>query len=666
MGKYEEYVRKFNEDYEQPVAEEYIVGFSGIDPDRKIKPETINHEKLDGLLGGDFAGRYHISSRELASFRSYQGQINTLSTNTAEEFALVRKEASDGLKAVEEDAHERIDALRQSTHEEITSLSATTEAEISRVERETQSEIERVDFKTVQAISNHKAETARAINQITGEVSTFTAQAENRMAAVERRNEEITAEQEQMTGRYEAAMSELTEDSEVIDARVSEDGREYVTLGGRLRAMDAVSSRGLGTLHESDAGLWDAVQEVSEQTGSTLLEVRFDLMQESSERQAEDAEIRQDISRSRERMQASHEHMQEQTDTLTGLTLKHELNIHEFGEKLKAEVQIRAEHDNDLLDGLTLEEETRRNVDAEIREEISHTRDEITARGEYLQEQANELAREMLRVTFEREEDVKQSAKDTDELRLRIGEARQQSLSGRDHLQAQANELAGEILRLTFEREADQAELPRVIAYWQEKRQELSEHMSEQLGDLSSGVITNAANLQEGLQDASNRRKYLSDEIGQLREEVNTNAYTLMDLAFQAAGGSKYEPEETQIYRKIERLEAGENQRQKEVSQSRRGFHDAITGLQEQINELACMKLNDLQTEREMNDRIAVIEADMDAILREIDPEYEPAEDGEIDDMIDKVLSGEEVTGDGEYYDPEFDGMIDEIFGVNP
>ena len=52
MGKYEEYVSKFLEDYEQPTIDDYIVGFSGLDPDKKVKPETLPHERLDSLLGG--------------------------------------------------------------------------------------------------------------------------------------------------------------------------------------------------------------------------------------------------------------------------------------------------------------------------------------------------------------------------------------------------------------------------------------------------------------------------------------------------------------------------------------------------------------------------------------------------------------------------------------
>ena len=310
MGKYAEYVSQFEEDYEQPVVEEYIVGFSGIDPDKKVKPETISHEKLDGLLGGDFAGRYHVTHDELALFRGYQGQITKLSGDTAKEFAKVRKETSDGLKEVREEAGEKIASLRESAYGKIEELSRHTESEIGRVEREASealsqaagelasgissvereaaqalgetaealsAEISRVDDKTVSAISTYKAETTRAVNEISGDVRTFTVQAGNRLNAVEAVNAEITRGQALMTARYESAMAALTEDSEVIDARVSEDGMRYSSLGERLRVIESATDGGLGRLHEADAGIWDALREVSGDAASTLLTVMDDL-----------------------------------------------------------------------------------------------------------------------------------------------------------------------------------------------------------------------------------------------------------------------------------------------------------------------------------------------------------------------------------------------------
>ena len=701
MGKYAEYVSQFEEDYEQPVVEEYIVGFSGIDPDKKVKPETISHEKLDGLLGGDFAGRYHVTHDELALFRDYQGQITKLSGDTANEFAKVRKETSDGLKEVREEASEKIASLRESAYGKIEELSRHSELEISRVEREASealshaagelasgisrvereaaqalgeaaealsAEISRVDDKTVSAISTYKAETTRAVSEISGDVRTFTAQAGNRLSAVETANAEIAREQAMMTERYESAMTALTEDSEVIDARVSEDGTRYGTLGGRLRAMDAVSSRGLGTLHETDAGLWDALQEVSGDASSTLLTVMDDLLHEGMTRKAADAEIREELSASREKAAASHDHLQEQASELAGMTLTQEIAIHELGDDLKAEADSRYEHDRDLQDRLSAEEETRQRVDDEIRQEISQTRTGTTARRECLQEQASEIAGEILRLTYEREVDTATTAK---------GLAREEThrVTLAEHMQEQADTLSCGLLTEMLSRKADEERICDEIRREERKRTDESERRREDSENLAYGIITNVRNLAH---ERSQREKTawdleqhiwewrvkseaaetrmragLCEVSAHAREMSQDNAAGLLILA-----GEMLKSDEQQ---KLIRAEM-----QSSAIGQRKILNDTRSWLQEQINELAYMKLCDLQTERENNDRIAIIERDMDAILSELDPEYEPAEDDEIDDMIDRVLAGETVSGDGEYDDPEFDEMIDEIYGVNP
>ena len=66
MRKYEELVAEFFLRYEQPVIEELIVGFSGIDPPLKIDvlSSNVNHEELNNLLGGDDDGHYHLTKEQ--------------------------------------------------------------------------------------------------------------------------------------------------------------------------------------------------------------------------------------------------------------------------------------------------------------------------------------------------------------------------------------------------------------------------------------------------------------------------------------------------------------------------------------------------------------------------------------------------------------------------
>ena len=65
MSEYRKLVADFLERYEKPVVEEYIQGFSGIDPQRKVNAGILDHEQLNGLLGGEADGHYHLSREQL-------------------------------------------------------------------------------------------------------------------------------------------------------------------------------------------------------------------------------------------------------------------------------------------------------------------------------------------------------------------------------------------------------------------------------------------------------------------------------------------------------------------------------------------------------------------------------------------------------------------------
>ena len=65
MSKYSELVENFYTRYEKPVLDPYVMGFSGIDPPLKRSGKGLDHEKLEGLLGGDETGHYHLTKAEL-------------------------------------------------------------------------------------------------------------------------------------------------------------------------------------------------------------------------------------------------------------------------------------------------------------------------------------------------------------------------------------------------------------------------------------------------------------------------------------------------------------------------------------------------------------------------------------------------------------------------
>ena len=64
MSEYAQLAAKFLERYEKPVVEEYIQGFSGIDPQRIVNASDLNHEQLYGLLGGNTNEHYHLTKAQ--------------------------------------------------------------------------------------------------------------------------------------------------------------------------------------------------------------------------------------------------------------------------------------------------------------------------------------------------------------------------------------------------------------------------------------------------------------------------------------------------------------------------------------------------------------------------------------------------------------------------
>ena len=65
MSKYSELVENFYTRYEKPELDHYVMGFSGIDPPLKRSGGKLDHEQLEGLLGGDETGHYHLTKAEL-------------------------------------------------------------------------------------------------------------------------------------------------------------------------------------------------------------------------------------------------------------------------------------------------------------------------------------------------------------------------------------------------------------------------------------------------------------------------------------------------------------------------------------------------------------------------------------------------------------------------
>ena len=58
------YLDDFMKIYEKPQIYDFIVGFSGIDPQKKFA-SIIDHELLNSLFGGNSDGHFHLTREQL-------------------------------------------------------------------------------------------------------------------------------------------------------------------------------------------------------------------------------------------------------------------------------------------------------------------------------------------------------------------------------------------------------------------------------------------------------------------------------------------------------------------------------------------------------------------------------------------------------------------------
>ena len=64
MTEYAKLVEEFFTRYQEPTVDEYIVGFSGIDPPLRVSASEINHEDMENVLGGEASGHYHLTREQ--------------------------------------------------------------------------------------------------------------------------------------------------------------------------------------------------------------------------------------------------------------------------------------------------------------------------------------------------------------------------------------------------------------------------------------------------------------------------------------------------------------------------------------------------------------------------------------------------------------------------
>ena len=64
MTDYKKLFEDFFKIYKKPFVDDLTIGFSDIDPPKKINPAEIDHEALDGLLAPNTNEHYHLTKAQ--------------------------------------------------------------------------------------------------------------------------------------------------------------------------------------------------------------------------------------------------------------------------------------------------------------------------------------------------------------------------------------------------------------------------------------------------------------------------------------------------------------------------------------------------------------------------------------------------------------------------
>ena len=349
---YEDY-SQWLEDYEAPEIDSIIVGYSGIDPDKKVKAEAINHERLDGLLGGDWAGHYHLTNDQVAKLESYQKQIDD-----------VRTEANNKISTVAKEANEKIASLRE----------------------EALSEIARVEASTEQQITTLDEKVTETRDEIT-----------SRMTDIESSQSSLETKQELIETRFDEVLEGVTEDSEILDARVDAEAVTHKNLGSNIR-----------NLHNLIKQQDEHIQGTAEELRGLL---RQEISEEAQERTVNDLELAWQVNKNAEaNIENSLAVSQEAQTRRKGFEKANERidSLDDENEARKREIQSeareRAGQDNEIREQIFDERISRLQVIARLdnenearKREINDEADERKSNDSVLQYQADSLALSKLR-----------------------------------------------------------------------------------------------------------------------------------------------------------------------------------------------------------------------------------------------------------------------------
>lgn len=472
MGKYEKYVQDFREDYEDPHVDPYISGFSGLTPDKRVKPAEISHDELGGLHGGDFSGHYHLTSKQVAKYEGYSGEITKLRTDTGNAISILRTDAFREIERVEDEADEKLRLANNATNTRIDTLRTDTDTAISGLRTEALAEINRVRIEAADELADTREDLSGDIEALRAdafvEIGRVEEEAETHLRTAD---EAINDKVDNLTVDTAERISRLRTDAFAEIGRVESEADSKVNnLKGyadtEIRKSEERTTAEIAGASSRLEGIARRAQEEAARAATEASTAREELTAGLSEVKGDQATL----SRKNEDLNARFE------EVVSGVT--------EDGEILDARIDAYGEPHATL--GANL-----RNIQEELNESISDTREKIASSHEHMQEQSSTLSDLVMDEALKRREEQAQEAR---------------------------------------------------------QREELAERLADDTGNLSAGllnVITTLKHTTTSRQDRDQHRDTVNEELLEyMREQIDTNAYTVLRLAVllgrKTTGGSIY------------------------------------------------------------------------------------------------------------------------------
>ena len=599
MSKYSDLVSSFLDDYERPTVDEYIVGFSGLDPDRKIKPEEIDHESLGGLIGGEVAGHYHITREQLQKLKAYEGQITALQASLAAKI----KEAQEALDEAERVLGARITSTEntqaaltekqntlignvsglQSTardlgirmtgaenaQEALTASQRTLTAATEYIDAEEkklatrmktaetrQGELEdghdllsgRIDAldSARRELSARVAETEAGQDTLTVGQRTLSGRVDaldsaekslaTRVTATENGQSELKSKQASMTVRLDTIENEATTDTEILDARVDANDIAHITLGENLRSLHSVVLEEAAHERRDRAEVEERITEESSYVGEAVIRTGQILHEEIANRKAADESILADLSAEMTQRQKA--------DTTLGTRIDGiQSGLSEEAASRRSADQTLTAKTTELERKITAEETARQSKDAEISgnvEELSTgLASEITTR----KTKDSEIQAELNRAQVSIAETITQLASEV--TARKAGDARlSESIEAETVAREDADEEISELLEeeISDRIETDKASHEEARAIYDYAREQTDLNAQTILGEIlrrKEGEAQTARENQHVEAGSLERDEYMREQIDDVSEAALSASLAIASEAERRREGDK-------------------------------------------------------------------------------------------------------------------------------